>query len=87
MFRRTARNFSTHKYILFGQLISCFVGVDSWKILLSPRTICCQCMQRYPVTIGCDGIDGVPFETDILGKILASVAYKGNKSCYTDRDA
>lgn len=38
---------------------------------------------RYPVTQVCQGIDGAPEGTDILGRIFAGVvSYRGNKTCY-----
>ncbi|KAH6774722.1 Serine carboxypeptidase S28 family protein [Perilla frutescens var. frutescens] len=37
----------------------------------------------YPVTIVCEGIDGAPAGTDIIGRIFAGVvSYTGNQTCY-----
>lgn len=37
----------------------------------------------YRVSLVCDGVDGAPNGTDILGRIFAGVAaYLGEKSCY-----
>ncbi|XP_022883545.1 lysosomal Pro-X carboxypeptidase-like isoform X2 [Olea europaea var. sylvestris] len=38
---------------------------------------------NYPVTLVCNGIDGAPNATDIIGRIFAGVvSYRGKQKCY-----